>query len=94
MIEQLLSDKQLLTYYTRVSDIGLLYSETERDPLIEAKCDAPGLAVDKEGNPLPYEIIAIPRPINKVEVQILVFRDKEAHEVYLKKHEISGHKQE
>lgn len=83
MIEQLLSDKQLLTYYTRVSDIALLYSETERDPLIEAKLDAPELAVDKEGNPLPYEIEVIPRPINKVETRILVFKDIAAHSKYL-----------
>lgn len=70
-------------FYTRVSDITYLYSETESDPIILAKCDAPLLAVDDNGNQLPYEIEVIPRPINKVETRVVVFKDKEAHLKYL-----------
>lgn len=82
MIEQL-SEKGLVTYYTRVSDITHLYSETMSDPEILAKMDAPNLAVDNKGNSLPYEIEVIPIPINKVETRVLVFKDEESHKKYL-----------
>ena len=82
MIEQL-SKEGLVTYYTRVSDITYLYSETESDPLIMAKMDAPNLAVDNRGNALPYAIEVIPIPINKVETRILIFKDVDSHKKYL-----------
>ena len=81
MIEQL-SKKGLVTYYTRVSDITYLYSETISDPVIEAELDAPNLAVDKYGNVLPWLLVVIPRPINKVETQILVFADEMSKKLY------------
>ena len=81
MIEQL-SEKGLVTYYTRVSDIRYLYSEGDNDPEIMAKLDAPNLAVDKYYNPLPYVIICKPIPINKVETQILIFADEECKQLY------------
>lgn len=73
----------VLTYWTRVSDITHLYSETISDPVLEAEDDAPKLAVDKEGNPLPYHIEVIPRPVNKVETRILVFHNEDAKMRYL-----------
>lgn len=77
----------LVTYYTRVSDITHLYSETESDPIIMAKCDAPELAAEHGRQlrlpQLPYEIEVIPRPVNKVETRILIFVDKDAHLKYL-----------
>lgn len=81
MIE-LLSKKGLVTYYTRVSDITHLYSETESDPVIMAKTDAPNLAVDSKGNTLPYFIEIIPIPVDKVETRVLVFADQESKDLY------------
>lgn len=75
----------LITYWTRTSDTTHLYSETEKDPVIIAKMDAEEeLAYDQNGNKLPYDIEVIPRGENIVETRILVFRDQDALDAYLK----------
>lgn len=72
----------MINFYTRETDIQHLYSECILDPLILAEMDAPMLAVDKEGNALPYIIECTPRPINKIETKILIFADEASKQTY------------